>query len=148
MEEGAHGSGHPVPHAAPYLQGELRQLPTLARVRNQSNITVSAALRRSMPLVNAPLMLVTGTSCWGCGRRTFQNQRCSSRTNQDSVSGIVFEQLPRCAVPATFCIQLLCAKQTGQLQGAGVRATLLRIHRQEGSVALFRLGSPALLLFS
>ena len=31
MEEGPHGH-HPVPHTAPYLQGELRQLPTLAKV--------------------------------------------------------------------------------------------------------------------
>ena len=31
MEEGPHGH-LPVPHTAPYLQGELRQLPTLAKV--------------------------------------------------------------------------------------------------------------------
>lgn len=33
MEEGAHGH-HPVPHTAPYLQGELRGLPTLAKVKS------------------------------------------------------------------------------------------------------------------
>ncbi len=32
MEEGVHDHHNEVPHTAPYLQGELRQLPTLAKV--------------------------------------------------------------------------------------------------------------------
>lgn len=32
MEEGVHDHHIEVPHTAPYLQGELRQLPTLAKV--------------------------------------------------------------------------------------------------------------------
>lgn len=39
----------------------------------------------------------------------------------------------------TVRLTLCCTDlQTGQLQGSSVGATLLRIHREEGAVALFR----------
>lgn len=56
MEEGPHGH-LPVPHTAPYLQGELRQLPTLAKVpaaaftlHDTTNFDLSQALAGSVLL--------------------------------------------------------------------------------------------------
>ncbi|KAL3135340.1 hypothetical protein ABBQ32_007532 [Trebouxia sp. C0010 RCD-2024] len=84
MEEGPPGH-HPVLHTAPYLQCELRQLPTLAK---------------------------------------------------ELLAGGVAGGLSKTSVAPLERIKILF--QTGQLQGSGVGATLRRIHRTEGAVALFR----------
>ena len=45
-------------------------------------------------------------------------------------------------------LEHLCCLQTGQLQGSGVGATLLRIHRTEGAIALFRYNMTCILASS